>query len=137
MNPAVSYAPDEPDLIDPLVVPRALIDRLLGCAYGQALGDAYGLSREFETHEQIAKMYPDASQLIPFPDYILTNHSKRWRRGDWTDDTDQWILMLDTILNDKGDVKVFAKKLKRWIDDGFDELGDTAGTGIGAHVYQV
>ena len=136
-NPDVSYSPDESDLIDPLLVPQTLIDRLLGCAYGQALGDAYGLSTEFETREQIAQTYPDASKLIPFPNYILTNHSKRWRQGDWTDDTDQWILMLETILHDNGDVKAFAKRLKRWIDCGFPELGDKAGMGIGAHVYQV
>ena len=43
-----------------------MIDRLLGCAYGQALGDAYGLSTEFETREQIKYNYPNASKLIPF-----------------------------------------------------------------------
>ena len=77
---------------------QKLIDRLLGCAYGQALGDAYGLSTEFEDRERVAHNYPDTSELIPFPNYILTGHNRRWTRGDWTDDTDQWILILDTLM---------------------------------------
>lgn len=136
-NPNVSYSQDETDLIDSLIIPQTAIDRSLGCAYGQALGDAYGLSTEFQTEEQVATMYPDRSKLLPFPDFIRTNHSQRWRRGDWTDDTDQWILMLEIIVDHKGDVKMFARQLKRWVDTGFSELGDTAGMGIGAHTYQV
>jgi ADP-ribosylglycohydrolase len=140
MNAGVTYAPDEPDLLEPLFTNRnnnALIDRLLGCAYGQALGDAYGLSTEFETRNTVAHTYPDASKLIPFPDYLLTQHSRRWRRGDWTDDTDQWILLLDTLIGNNGDEKVFAKKLKKWIEHGYPELNDFAGMGLGANVQKV
>ncbi|CAF5177449.1 unnamed protein product, partial [Rotaria magnacalcarata] len=63
--------------------------------------------------------------------------SRRWKRGDWTDDTDQWILILDTLTEGKGDEKVFAKKLKRWIENGFREVGDSVGMGLGANVQQV
>ena len=140
MNPNVSYIADEPDLIESLLTnenENTVLDRLLGCAYGQALGDAYGLSTEFETHERIQHNYPNSSQLIPFPGYKLTPHSSRWKRGDWTDDTDQWILLLETLAEGSGDEKVFARKLKRWIEHGFPELGDYAGMGLGANVQQV
>jgi len=140
INPNVTYAPNEPDLLESLFTNQndnGLIDRLLGCAYGQALGDAYGLSTEFETRERVAHNYPDRSKIIPFPDYVLTGHSSRWARGDWTDDTDQWILILETIIDGHGDEKIFAKKLKRWIEHGFPELGDSAGMGLGANVSQV
>ena len=110
---------------------------MLGCAYGQALGDAYGLSTEFETSERIAENYPKKSKLIPFPDYKLTGHSCRWVQGDWTDDTDQWILILETILESNADEKVFARKLKDWIHHGFPVLGDQGGMGLGANVSQV
>jgi RNA processing factor Prp31 len=131
---------DEFDLLESVIKNgrnQKLIDRLLGCAYGQALGDAYGLATEFEDRERVAYNYPDASKLIPFPGYILTGHNRRWTRGDWTDDTDQWILILDTLMENDGDVKVFAKKLTNWIRRGFPELGDYGGMGLGANVSQV
>lgn len=136
----VAYASNEQDLIAALLnnCPNEdLVDRLLGCAYGQALGDAYGLSTEFENRQRVAHNYPDRTKLIPFPDYKLTAHSSRWTRGDWTDDTDQWILILETILEANGDVRVFAGKLKTWIERGFPDLGDQGGMGLGANVGQV
>ena len=75
-----------------------------------------------------------------FPDYILTAHSSRWKRGDWTDDTDQWLLILETLTepNDGESIeKVFAKKLYRWIQRGYPMLGDYGGLGLGANVSQV
>jgi ADP-ribosylglycohydrolase len=132
--------PGEPDLLEFLFTNQnnnTLIDRLLGCAYGQALGDAYGLSTEFETREKVAHNYRGVSTLIPFPNYFSTEHSKRWRRGDWTDDTDQWILLLETLTEGNGDERIFAKKLKKWIERGFPELGDFAGMGLGTNVHQV
>ncbi|CAF0952684.1 unnamed protein product [Adineta steineri] len=50
----ISYGSNEPDLLESILKNKTnhhLIDRLLGCAYGQALGDAYGLSTEFETRD--------------------------------------------------------------------------------------
>jgi hypothetical protein len=139
-DPAISYKRRELDLLESVIKNgrnQKLIDRLLGCAYGQALGDAYGLATEFEDRERVAYNYPDASKLIPFPGYILTGHNRRWTRGDWTDDTDQWILILDTLMENDGDVLVFAKKLTNWIRKGFPELGDYGGMGLGANVSQV
>lgn len=135
-----TYCQDEPDLLDSVLENtsnKQLIDRLLGCAYGQALGDAYGLATEFEDRYDVDQKYPDRSKKIPFPDYKKTNHNRRWKTGDWTDDTDQWILILDTVAFCNGDVKEFAAKLKGWIERGYPELGDFGGMGIGANVYQV
>ena len=136
----ISYKQGEVDLLEELLLDgskQTLMNRLLGCAYGQALGDAYGLSTEFEDRRSVAEFYPDDSILIPFPHYKLTGHSRRWKRGDWTDDTDQWILILETLALENGDEKTFAKKLSRWIRKGFPELGDYAGMGLGANVSQV
>lgn len=136
----IRYVPNEEDLLDSLrkqMHKGDLIDRLLGCVYGQALGDAYGLSTEFENRKTVAHMYPDNTKLIPFPNYYLTSHSKRWTQGDWTDDTDQWILIMETLVHPQGNEIMFAKKLKNWIEHGFSELGDQGGMGIGANVFQV
>ncbi|CAF0801021.1 unnamed protein product [Adineta steineri] len=99
--------------------------------------DAYGLSTEFEKRKTVASNYPDRSKIIPFPDYKLTGHSSRCERGDWTDDTDQWILILETLIEGNGDERIFAKKLERWIEYGFPELNDSAGMGLGANIQQV
>ena len=50
----------------------------------------------------------------------------RWERGDWTDDTDQLLLILRTIVKGKGRVDkcVFAKRMVEWRREGFRELGD-------------
>jgi hypothetical protein len=137
---SISYDTDETDLLESVLknaINQNLIDRLLGCAYGQALGDAYGLSTEFEDRDDVKHNYPDQSKLIPFPNYVLTGHSRRWTRGDWTDDTDQWILVLETLTEHDGDVTVFAEKLSNWIRNGYPELGDHGGMGLGANVSQV
>ncbi|CAF4324435.1 unnamed protein product, partial [Adineta steineri] len=57
--------------------------------------------------------------------------------GDWTDDTDQWILILETLTEHGGDETVFARKLTTWINRGYPELGDYGGMGLGANVSQV
>jgi hypothetical protein len=137
---SISYSPGEPDLLESVfanATDKDLIDRLLGCVYGQALGDAYGLSTEFEDRVKVAYNYPDQAKLIPFPKYVPTWHNRRWAEGDWTDDTDQWILILDTLMFHDGDEKVFAEKLANWIQCGYPELGDHGGMGLGANVSQV
>ena len=134
------YQQNEPDLIQQCLDTNkndSHLDRIFGCAYGQALGDAYGLSTEFETRRQVQANYPDHSKTIPFPGFILTHHSQRWKRGDWTDDTDQWILILETLTEHNGDERIFAKKLRTWIERGFPEVGDLGGMGIGANVHKV
>ncbi|CAF1392099.1 unnamed protein product [Adineta steineri] len=108
---------------------NGLINRLLACAYD--------LSSEFEKRKTVASNYSDRSKIIPFPDYKLTGQSSRWERGDWTDDTDQWILILETLVEGNGDERIFAKKLKRWIEYGFPELNNSARMGLGANIQQV
>jgi ADP-ribosylglycohydrolase len=136
----VSYLRDDDDLLNPILVSlkgRDFLDRFLGCIYGQALGDAYGLATEFETRAQVANTYPDSAQLIPFPDYIQSAHARRWKRGDWTDDTDQWILVIETLVGPNTDATTFARKLSMWVRQSFPDVGDFGGLGLGINVAQV
>jgi len=114
-----------------------VIDKILGVIYGNALGDAYGLATEFEDKAEVTQAYGAAP--VPFPGYKRTGHNMRWKRGDWTDDTDQMILILESILQTGGkiDPHLFAKKLLRWVYRGFPELGDFGGMGLGATVAKV
>jgi len=114
-----------------------IIDKMLGVIYGQVLGDAYGLATEFETKESIEKTYKGIRN-IPFPDFIENKHNKRWH-CDWTDDSDLMILIMESINESKGKVipENFALKLFDWIHQGFPELGDKGGVGIGMNVCTV
>jgi hypothetical protein len=63
----------------------------------------------------------------------LDMHRSKWSRNDFTDDTDQLLLILQSLERTR-DGKLhpanFAKKLKEWSIIGFPELG-TPPRGIG------
>ena len=104
------------------------IDRIKGVFYGQAIGDALGLGSEFLDKKQIAAYYPDG--LTDYSQIVQDKHRSRWQAGDWTDDTDQFICICDSILrSNKVDEKEFAKELFQWFND--------SPMGIGMTVYKV
>jgi len=125
------------DDLDALVLKNPIVDKILGVIYGNALGDAFGLSTEFLSKDHVTSLY--GADDIPFPNYKKNAHNMEWKAGDWTDDTDQMICILDTILETKGQASeiIFAKKLKKWCKRGFPELGDYAGMGLGMTVCSV
>ena len=50
----------------------------------------------------------------------------RWLQGDWTDDTDQMLLILLGVVDNNGKVlkEDFAKRMWNWTKEGYAELGD-------------
>jgi len=135
--------------LDPSLLQEDWVNRLCGTLYGNALGDAFGLATEFLSKREVQKLYgptydPASGEgAINFPDYIKTRHSSRWTSGDWTDDTDQMMLILDTFLETFSgskrhstdlvpNAKLFGKKLLYWAEHGVPELGDKGGMGLGA-----
>ncbi|CAE7666712.1 unnamed protein product [Symbiodinium microadriaticum] len=113
-----------------------LRDKIQGLLWGCALGDAVGLSTEFMDKAEAARSYP--AQLSP-ASRVEDRHRKRWVQGDWTDDTDQMVTLLDAIVAGSGVLQeaTFAKGLKAWLRSGFPELGDSSGLGIGQTVKSV
>ncbi len=105
-----------------------LTDRIKGCIYGHAIGDAIGLSTEFLTRSMVKDFYPNG--VINYSNFIHDKHRSRWKPGEWTDDTDQMLCILNSILEQKSvneyDV---ARKIHEWAFRG--------GRGIGSTVYQV
>lgn len=117
-----------------------LKDRVMGLIFGKALGDAIGLCSEFMTHTQAT--YSCNTDKLDVVDMHRDRHRVRWLQGDWTDDTDQAILLIETLLThptDSGllDDAKFAEALLQWAKDGFPELGDDGGMGIGQTVSRV
>ena len=108
--------------------------RLCGLIYGEALGDALGASHEGTTKTRLAQIYPNGVQ--GFPEVLANNSAKN---QDWTDDTDQLILLMETL--NENDMQfcelTFASKLKKWKMHGFPELGDIYGKGAGSYFSRV
>lgn len=103
-------------------------DRIKGVFFGQAIGDALGLGTEFLNKKQIADYYPNG--LVDYTQIVQDKHRSRWKIGDWTDDTDQFLCICDAIIK-KNEVNelTFANELYSWFK----------GTpmGIGNTVYKV
>lgn len=107
-------------------------NKINGLIYGQALGDAIGLTTEFMNKDEVIKTYG----LIKASEYnfdIIKNdfHRSIWKKGDWTDDTDQFLLIMQCIIENKLDIFAFAKKLDKWLSNGFPECNDTKSYGVG------
>lgn len=115
-----------------------LLDRIAGCLYGQALGDAIGLATEFMPKD-MANFYYDAERGFDLRNLVPDPHRSNFESGDWTDDTDQCILILNNLVQHRGQFEPlsFAQSLLHWMNHGFNELNDTAGCGCGQHTFNV
>eukprot|EP00002_Diphylleia_rotans_P011685 TRINITY_DN2302_c0_g1_i1.p1 TRINITY_DN2302_c0_g1~~TRINITY_DN2302_c0_g1_i1.p1 ORF type:complete len:538 (-),score=113.58 TRINITY_DN2302_c0_g1_i1:184-1797(-) len=120
------------------LTPEQLRDKIMGVIFGNAVGDAVGLATEFMRKPQALAHYGSVHPL-QFSEIVQDSHRSRWVAGDWTDDTDQAILILEALLD--GDLEInhedFAHKLFCWVHHGFPEIGDHAGFGLGMTVGTV
>lgn len=114
-----------------------IVDKIKGIIYGQAIGDALGLATEFMSRKE-AEQYYGKKGPSAYTQIVQDFHRSRWLTGDWTDDTDQMLLILQMIVERKGSVdkRAFAEKMSNWRRNGFKELGDFGGMGIGMTVSQ-
>lgn len=93
-----------------------IYDRFKGCIYGQAIGDALGLGTEGMTDEDIAWKYPHG--LKHYSQILQDSHRKRWKIGDWTDDTDMMLCIAHAVIEDKGvNLTNIARHFKMWAED--------------------
>lgn len=107
---------------------KDIFDRYKGCLYGQAIGDALGLGTEGMTDENMAWKYPHGLQH--YSQIFKDRHRKRWKTGDWTDDTDMMLCIAHAVIEDKGVNFInVARHFKAWADD--------EPMGIGENTYKV
>lgn len=102
-------------------------NKMLGCLYGQAIGDALGLGSEFMSKDEVLKSYPDG--LKNYDQIIQDAHRRRWAKGAWTDDTDMMLCILEGFENDKFNIHSVASNFKDWFNE--------SPMGIGSHTYKV
>ena len=107
---------------------ETLKERFLGTIFGQAVGDALGLSTEFMSKQEVDRFYPNG--IEDYSQIVQDDHRRRWQRGDWTDDTDMMLCILDSFVAcQKVDILDIARRFKEWMMNG--------GMGIGRHTYHV
>lgn len=98
-----------------------LRDRVYGCIFGCAVGDALGLGTEFMTLPEIAHYYPDG--LRDYSQIIRDAHRSQWPRASWTNDTEIMLVQLKAIAEAaSAEPEVVAKALKRWYRDDTPDL---------------
>lgn len=103
-------------------------EKIYGILFGQAIGDALGLAAEGMSKDMVAATYPNG--VNDYADIVQDEFRSRWPRGAWTDDTDQMLCILDSLL-DKGAVDPYdiATRFLKWFRSG--------GHGVGRHTYNV
>ncbi|XP_064605521.1 ADP-ribosylarginine hydrolase Tri1-like isoform X2 [Liolophura sinensis] len=111
-----------------------LYDQIYATLYGQCIGDALGLLTETLTKGDAKRHY---SQVGKHLDYIHKKmvadaHRVKWDVGDWTDESDQMILIMQSLIDNNGKVNMqdFARKLMEWWEGGFPDLKDVRGVGL-------
>lgn len=105
-----------------------LLDKIKGTIYGQAIGDALGLGTEFMDDYDMAWKYPNG--LSYYSEIFQDRHRRRWKIGDWTDDTDMMLCIANAIIKDKGvNLTTIAQNFKDWANG--------VPMGIGANTYKV
>ena len=107
-----------------------------GVVFGQCIGDALGLATEFMKKDEIKLKYPNVD-YFKYSDIVQDYHRTAWKKGDWTDDSDQMLIILKCILENNLTKENFAKKLNDWYHNGHPEFGDTNSAGIGNTVRWV
>jgi len=101
-----------------------LEDRVEGVIYGQAIGDALGLGMEGLSKTQVRQYYPNG--LRHYGQIVRDAHRRRWDCGAWTDDTDQMLCILDSLLErEELDPLDIADRLYQWATRGGMGIGRT------------
>jgi predicted nucleotidyltransferase len=70
-------------------------DRIAGCIFGAAIGDAIGVATEFMDRDEANFHYRPPLQ---YGDIVQDRHRIKFRRGHWTDDTYQGLVIMLSML---------------------------------------
>ncbi|MDE5843722.1 MAG: ADP-ribosylglycohydrolase family protein [Muribaculaceae bacterium] len=88
-------------------------DKLKGCLYGFAIGDALGLGTVFMTREEAAIRYPQG--LTSFSQIIKDVHRNLYTFGEYSTCTTYVLLMAESMIESSGlDASDYARRLQNW-----------------------
>lgn len=95
-----------------------LLDRIAGAIFGNCIGDAVGLATEFMNRKQAAAAYGvDIRDIkvfsgfkrhlhMQYTDFVKDRHRARFPTGDWTDDSDQMLCIMESLLHHGGELHI-------------------------------
>ncbi|WP_192458374.1 ADP-ribosylglycohydrolase family protein [Musicola keenii] len=91
-------------------------DAILGCLYGQAVGDAMGMPSELWPQEQVRRHFGWIDTFLPGPDENVA--AQGLKAGEYTDDTQQAIALLKAIVEAGGAVEPerIARHILAWAE---------------------
>ena len=103
-------------------------DRIAGCLWGQAIGDALGLGTEFMSSDEVKQNYPDG----------LSKYSQIGAEsGRWTDDTDMMLCIARAIISDKRiEPKTVVHNFKEWYKTSPIDIGVTTARILSLYEYE-
>ena len=101
-------------------------DRVLGCLYGMASGDALGVPSSFMTQEYIQKTWGWIDTFYP-PEKGHIFHDGL-KAGEYTDDTEQALALMNSFLRNKKVVPLdVVKEILAWADRVKDKYASPLG----------
>lgn len=110
-------------------------DRIAGCLWGHAIGDALGLGTEFMSRTEVMNWYPEG--LERYEQIISDWHRSRWEKGEWTDDTDMMLCIARAIIADKAiNSETVAHNFKEWFRGTPMGIGQLTYTVLGLYDYE-
>ena len=77
-------------------------NRILGCLYGQAVGDAFGMPSELWSKREIQQYFGWINTFLDGPKENIA--ASEFSKGQFTDDTSQAIALMDAIIENDGNI---------------------------------
>lgn len=104
--------------------PITAVSRVKGCLVGGAVGDALGAPAEFMHGVEIKRKYGERIEMVGGGTF-------NWRPGQGTDDTDQTIAIVDSLIEIRGyDPEDIANRFLAWYNSHPKDIGSTTAMGL-------
>lgn len=101
-------------------------DRIAGCLWGQAIGDALGRGAEFMSKDEVEANYPEG----------LSEYNQ-FGAGNWSDDTDMMLCIAKAIIADKDIVpNTVAHNFKEWYEGSPADIGMSTAMVLSLYEYE-
>ena len=112
---------------------KAVVDAMVGCLFGQGMGDMLGVGCEFQPKPDVGFLVQE-DLGITWTHPVVSDHTASFVRGTATDDTSQAVLIMRMLVRSKGTVnlQLFAELLLEWLKEGHKEHRHGGGLGAGS-----
>lgn len=90
------------------------LEKIAGCLYGQALGDAMGMPSELWSKAKVMEFFGWIDDFLDGPKENIA--ASTFKRGQFTDDTAQAVALMDAIFEKEGQIdgKTIALHILKW-----------------------